>query len=49
MPLKKDFFVRSITQVQFSLIGETCQTAVAVPFLSEAAVYTFGLAADRVY
>ena len=46
---QKDFFVRSIIQVQFSLIGESCQTAVAVPFLSETTVHTFGLAADRAY
>ena len=46
---QKDLFVGSIIQVQFSLIGESCQTAVAVPFLSETTVHAFGLAADRVY
>lgn len=46
---QEDFFVRSITPVQFSLIGESCQAAVAVPFLSETTVHTFGLAADRAY
>lgn len=46
---QKHFFVRSIIQVQFSLIGESRQTAVAVPFLSETTVHTFGLASDRVY
>lgn len=38
---QKDFFVRSIIRVQFSLIGESCQTAVAVPFLSETTVLYF--------
>lgn len=45
---QKDFFVRSIFQVRFSLIAESCQAAVGVPFLSETSVHTFGKAADRV-